>query len=107
MDSCARGAFLSGGGFLVLLNWLQAARVSNSAVATKRIRVDRRRACSVNSMPKISLFVTTACYFWSVIAVVGPPHFMCLYRISSARIIAECQAADFTEFVTLSEDYQQ
>src|SRR5450631_4360327 len=48
MDSCARGAFLSGVGFLVSLNWLQAARVSNSAVATKRIRVDRRGAYSVS-----------------------------------------------------------
>ena len=37
MDNCARGSFLSRVGFLVLLNWLQAARVSNSAVATKRI----------------------------------------------------------------------
>jgi hypothetical protein len=45
--------------------------------------------------------------FLSIIAVVGPPHFMCLYRISIARIIAECQAADFTEFVTLPEDYQR
>jgi hypothetical protein len=45
--------------------------------------------------------------FLSVIAVVGPPHFMCLYRISTARIIADCQAADFTEFVTLPEDYQR
>lgn len=60
MDSCARGAFLSGVGFLVLLNWLQAARVSNSAVATKRIRVDRRGAyggsmcisCSLGSRDK-------------------------------------------------------
>jgi hypothetical protein len=34
MDSCARGAFLSGVGFLVSLKWLQAARVSISAVAT-------------------------------------------------------------------------
>src|ERR1700733_2747122 len=42
MDSWARGAFLSGGGFLVSLDWPQAARVSNSAVATRRIRADRR-----------------------------------------------------------------
>src|ERR1039457_992857 len=63
MDSCARGAFLSGGGFPLSLDWLQAARASNSTVAMKRIRVDRRSACSVNSMPKISLCVTTACYF--------------------------------------------
>src|ERR1022692_4916774 len=44
MDSCARGAFLSGVGFLASLKWLQAARVSISAVATKRIRIDRRGA---------------------------------------------------------------
>src|ERR1019366_4341980 len=48
MDSCARGAFLSGVGFLVSLKWLQAARVSISAVATKRIRIDRRGALSVS-----------------------------------------------------------
>lgn len=45
MDSCARGAFLSGMGFRVSLNWLQAARVSKSAVAMKRIRVERRVIC--------------------------------------------------------------
>src|ERR1700682_3311566 len=48
MDSCARGALLFGVGFLALFNWLQAARVSNSAVATKRIRVDRRGAYNVS-----------------------------------------------------------
>src|ERR1700733_13752066 len=46
MDSCARGAFLSGGGFLLSLNWLQAARVSNNVVAMESIRVDRRGAFS-------------------------------------------------------------
>jgi hypothetical protein len=29
MDSCPRGAFLSGVGFLVSLNWLQAARAEH------------------------------------------------------------------------------
>lgn len=48
MDSCARGAFLSGVGFLASHNWLQAARVSNSAVATKRISVDSRGAYSAS-----------------------------------------------------------
>src|ERR1017187_9655744 len=107
MDSCARGAFLSGGGFPLSLDWLQAARVSNSTVAMKRIRVDRRSACSVNSMPKISLCVTTACYFCRLSLWSDHHTLMYLYRISTARIIAECQAADFTEFVTLPEDYQR
>src|SRR5450631_1787937 len=48
MDSCARGAFLSGAALMLSLSWLQAARVSNSPVATKRIRVDRRRAYSAS-----------------------------------------------------------
>src|ERR1035438_2507518 len=44
MDSCARGAFLSGLAFRVSPKWLQAASVSNSAVATQQIRVGRRCA---------------------------------------------------------------
>src|SRR5450631_2877147 len=48
MDSCARALLLLGADLLTLLNWLQAARVSNSAIATKRISVDRRGACSAS-----------------------------------------------------------
>ena len=49
MDSCARGAPWIGtgfpaSGFLALPNWVQAASISNSAVATTRIRVGRRGA---------------------------------------------------------------
>jgi hypothetical protein len=58
MDSCARGAFLSGVGFVVSLNWLQAARVSNSAAAMKRFRVDRQGAYSVSMCIGRS-------YFWN------------------------------------------
>src|ERR1700684_4359266 len=48
MDSCARGVLLLGVAFPAWLNWLQAARNSNSAVATKRIRVDRRGGYNVS-----------------------------------------------------------
>ena len=48
MDSCARGAYLPAGGLVVSLAWLQAARVSNSAVVTKRIKVDRVGAYGVS-----------------------------------------------------------
>src|ERR1700733_8781753 len=40
MDSCARGAFVSGVGCLVAHKLLHAARVNNDAVATKRNRVE-------------------------------------------------------------------
>jgi len=43
MDSCVRGAFLSGVGFLVSLKWLQAVTVSNSAIATTRLSIIDRQ----------------------------------------------------------------
>lgn len=70
MDSCARGAFLSGVGFLVSLNWLQAARVSNRAVARQRIRADSRGACSASMC--IGCWSAHRSGRWALGEVVGP-----------------------------------
>lgn len=44
MDNCLRGAFLSEADCGVSLDLLEAVRISNNAIAMKRIRVDRRGA---------------------------------------------------------------
>src|ERR1022692_1182656 len=90
MDSCARGAFLSGVGFLVSLKWLQAARVSISAVATQRIRIDRRGALSVSM-----------CIGW--LLVPEPRRLTSVCHRSERLALGEVISSEMRDITTLSQ----